>query len=310
MKKATKTETTKAWDIIIIGAGPAGSTAAMVLGRMRRSVLLIDDEQPRNARSQGMHNFLSRDGALPVEFLGIAHKELEKYSIEHIKTRATEAKKRPGGFTVKTADGNTYQSRRLLVASGVTDTVPDVPGMREFWGRGVYHCPFCDGWELCDKVIGLYAQRLNGYGMALALRHLSREVVLFTDGSQYLSGTQRRDLVKKGIQIVTQRLQSLQAEDGSLTCVSLRNGKTVSCDAVFVHHGHKTNNLLLMQLGAKLTPRHGAAVTNRKQQSSVQGLYVAGDAALDVHFVVVAAAEGAKAGVAIHDDLLKEDQGR
>jgi thioredoxin reductase len=178
--------------------------------------------------------------------------------------------------------------------------------MKEMWGKGVYHCPYCDGYELCNTDIGLYAKKINGFGMALALRQLSASVILFTDGRGYLTAKQKAQLDARGIRVVKTPIKELTCDKDKLTCVRLTNGEAIPCDSVFVNHGHKVNNDLLLQLGARVTSK-GATVTNRKQECSIPGLYVAGDAAIDIHFVVVAAAEGAKAAVAIHDDLLHEE---
>jgi thioredoxin reductase len=295
------------WDVIIVGAGPAGSSAAMVLARMRRKVLIIDDGRPRNGRSHGMHNYLSRDGTLPVEFLSLAHAELAGYGIQHVCATAVQARALGlHGFELQDSNGACYVSKRLLLATGVSDYIPEIPGMNELWGKCVFHCPFCDGYELCDKNIGLYASRYNGFGMALALKVLSQSVTLFTDGRGYLSARQRSQLSGRGVRVVGRRIEALSISDEQLTFVRLRGGEEIPCDAVFVHHGHRVNNELLQQLGARMSKK-GAAITNRKQACSVPGLYVAGDAAIDMHFVVVAAAEGAKAAVAIHDDLLRQE---
>lgn len=295
------------WDVIIVGAGPAGSAAAIVLARMRRSVLMLDSGHPRNRLSRGIHNYLSRDGILPADFLRLAHAELEQYKVAHIATRAIQAAHhRPGFFTVTDEQGRVHRGKKLLLATGVTDNIPDIPGMQELWGNGVYHCPFCDGFELCDQTIGLYARRYNGFGMAMSLRHLSKKVILFTDGSGNLKKTQTTLLLSQGIQVVTARIEALHSEHDQLTCVVLRNGTKIPCDAVFTHHGHTVNNTLLLQLGARCTLK-GAAITNRRQQCSIAGLYAAGDAAIDMHMVTVATAEGTKAAVAIHDDLMQAE---
>lgn len=298
----------KIWDVIIVGAGPAGSSAAMVLARVRRNVLMIDNGKPRNERSQGMHNYLTRDGILPTEYIALAHEELSRYGVQHVRAIAVGVRRLDThGFEVRDSNNKFYLAKRLLLATGVTDIIPDIPGMQDLWGKGVYHCPFCDGYELCDKNIGLYARRFNGFGMAIALRELSASVTLFTDGRGYLSSAQRSQLDGRGIRVMHTRISELTCtEDDKLTCVTLKNGDSIPCDAVFVHHGHKPNNDLLIQLGARMSGK-GAAITNRKQACSIPGLYVAGDAAIDIHFVVVAAAEGAKAGVAIHDDLLQAE---
>lgn len=295
------------WDAIIVGAGPAGCNAAIVLARSKRRVLIIDEGKQRNLTSRGMHNFLTRDGILPKEYLALVHKEMAHYKIEIINSRAISAKiKGTHGFEIVDKDNNIYLGRRLLLATGVTDKIPDIPGMRELWGHGIYHCPYCDGYECGNQTIGLYAHNINGYGMALALRELSDKIILFTDGARYLRALQREHLAARGVTIVSRKIKELARDDNKLRGVTLENGDTINCDSLFVDNGHHVNDELLKQLGCTSTKK-GAAITNKQQQTNVAGVYVAGDASFDMHFVVVAAAEGAKAAVAIHNDLLKTD---
>jgi len=295
------------WDAIIIGGGPAGCNAAMVLARCHRKVLLIDEGKQRNILSHGMHNYLTRDGMLPPDFLEITHQELDKYGVTRLKTRSECARILPDKrFEVEVPGAETHTCRRLLLATGVTDNVPDVPGMKELWGCSVFHCPFCDGWECSGKRIGLYAQRHNGFGMALALLPFTKALTLFTDGSHYLRRAQREELNHHGIRVVTRRITHMVTEGEKLTAVALNTGEEIACEYMFVNHGYKTNNELALALGVKCTAK-GAALVNRHQQCNIFGLYVAGDAALDAHFVSIAAAQGARAGIAIHESLLKED---
>lgn len=297
----------KLWDVIIVGGGPAGINAATVLARMRRRVLLIDAGEQRNLRSHGLHNYPTRDGILPPDFLKLAHEELDEYKVPVLKTRIVKAHQETQyHFTLTDVGEQTYECRRLLIATGVTDTIPDVEGMEELWGCAVHHCPYCDGWECRDLTIGLYAKNVNGYGMALALCQLTEKVVLFTDGNYYIRPLQRARLKSCGVEVVSGKLKRLLHENGDLKAVELENGSEIPCDKMFVNNGLKVNDLLLKQLGCRTTIK-GAAVVNRKQQTRVPGVYVAGDAAIDTHFVVVAAAEGAKAAIAIHDDLLRKD---
>jgi thioredoxin reductase len=297
----------KIWDVIVVGGGPAGCSAAIVLARSNRTVTIIDEGHQRNIRSHGMHNYLTRDGILPPEYLGHAHKELEHYGVPLIRARVINAQKLADkGFKLTDKNNNTYLCRRILLATGVTDEIPDIPGFHELWGSSVFHCPFCDGWEYKDKVIGLYASKLSGYGMTLLLRQLSCNIILFTDGAKYLRSKQRVHLESCRIQVMSAPVERLLYEQGRITYVALKNGDKVACDAMFVNHGHRINGELLQQLGCNCTKK-GAALTNRHQQTNVQGVYVAGDASFDMHFVVVAAAEGTKAAVAIHNDLLKTD---
>ncbi len=304
MKNSAPSAPDKLWDVIIAGGGPAGMTAATTLARMGRSVLLCDAGQQRNQYSHGMHNYLTRDGFLPKDFLEIAYKELAHYGVTQMKLTLTSARREDDFlFVVSDSLGASHRCRRLLIATGVTDNIPDIPGMKELWGAAVHHCPYCDGWECRDATIGLYASRLNGYGMALGLGCLTRDIVLFTDGARYIRGVQAAQLLKRGVRVVTDRVERLVYEGENLLGVKLQNESVIPCDKMFVNHGHRINGGLLTELGCRCS-RRGAAITNRKQETSVPGVYAAGDATIDIHFVVAAAAEGAKAGVSIHTDLM------
>jgi thioredoxin reductase len=296
----------KPWDVIIVGGGPAGISAATVLARSRRSVVIIDEGKQRNLRSHGLHNFITRDGILPPDFLQLATDELSHYPVNYVRSYAEKAVKKDGCFLVTDSSGNKFLAKKLLLATGVTDNIPDVPGMEELWGCAVFHCPFCDGYECKDEPIGLYAQKKNGYGMAIALKHLSRKVTLFTDGAFYLKSFQKKALEGQGINVVTKRVARLIYQHTTLQGVELINGAQFKCTAMFTHHGLKVNRILVDQLGCLCTKK-GEAITNRHQQTNVSGVYVAGDASIDMHFAVVAAAEGVKAGVTIHNDLLEEE---
>jgi thioredoxin reductase len=178
--------------------------------------------------------------------------------------------------------------------------------MQELWGQCVFHCPFCDGWGLDGQTVGLYARRYNGYGMALALRQLTEKVILFTDTARYLKPIQAKHLESRDIAIYSQKVASLSSDSSGLTCVMLANGTSVGCTSLFTHNGIRYNNELILQLGVKCNAL-GATLINKRQECSVPGVYIAGDAAFDMQFVAVAAAEGVKAAVSIHNALMQED---
>jgi len=296
----------KLWDVVVIGGGPAGLSAAMVLSRSRRSVLVLDEGRQRNRRSQGLHNFLTRDGILPLDFLALAHEELSRYPVSFVKSRAVKATKDYKRFVITDDSGKDHVAKRILLATGVTDNIPSIPGMEELWGCAVFHCPFCDGFECKETHVGLYSHRHNGFGMAIALSHLSKKVSLFTDGAFYLKPAQKEQLSKKGIEVYTRKIARLIHTSETLQGVELTDGRKISCTSMFTNHGLQVNRTLLDQLGCRSTKK-GAAITNRRQQTNIPGVYVAGDASIDMHFVVVASAEGVKAAVAIHNDLIQEE---
>jgi thioredoxin reductase len=294
------------WDCIIIGGGPAGLNAAVVLGRCRRKVVVFDTEQYRNRYSHGMHNYLTRDDILPTEFLKISHQELDKYGVQRIFKKIVHARKNDEGiFVVKSEDGTLYYAKKLIVATGLIDNVPEVPGFREFYGKSVFHCPYCDGWEVQDKRVGIYARNKEGWELALALKGWTEHVTLYTDGRYKVKPFQKEQLDANGVPVVTLNFDRLEGKDGQISEIVFKNGERHPCDAIFFVNGYTQHCNLYESFGCDVN-RKGVVITNRFQQTSTPGLYIAGDADRDMHFVIVAAAEGAKAGVMINKELQKE----
>lgn len=293
-------------DVIIVGGGPAGMNAAVVLGRCRRKVLLFDTGQYRNRWSHGMHNYLTRDDILPPDFISISRTELDKYGVKRVEKRVTKARRNDEGIFVVT-DENKEQhfAKKLLIATGVMDNVPDVPGLMEMYGHSVFHCPYCDGWEVRDKVIGIYARNKEGWELALSLKTWSPHVTLYTDGKNNVKRPHREKLDANGIKIVQLPIARLQGTEGQLEKIVFTNGEEQPCDALFFVNGFNQQCDLAETFGCEMSKK-GVVVTNRLQQTNTPGLYIAGDADKDMHFVVVAAAEGAKAGVTINKELQKE----
>jgi len=294
------------YDCIIVGGGPAGLNAAVVLGRCRRKVLVFDTGTHRNRSSHGMHNYLTRDDIIPVDFLQICHKELEKYSIQKINRTVINAKKNEDGvFVIKDENATTYYSKKLLVATGLMDTLPGIEGFKEFYGKSVFHCPYCDGWEVRDKKVGVYARNKEGWELALALKGWTDDVTLYTDGKNKVRPSQKEYLDANEIPVIAAPIERLTGENGQLQKIVFKNGEERACDALFFVNGYTQQCNIAEAFGCEVSKK-GVIVTNRFQQTNIEGLYVAGDAAKDMHFVVVAAAEGAKAGVTINKELQKE----
>ncbi|MGV3529036.1 MAG: NAD(P)/FAD-dependent oxidoreductase [Flavisolibacter sp.] len=297
-------------DCIIVGGGPAGLNAAIVLARCRRKILVFDSGTYRNRASHGMHNYLTRDDIVPTDFIDICHAELKKYGVQIIRATVRNAKKNGDEFfRVQDDAGNTHHAKMLLVATGVEDNLPEIEGIRELYGKSVFHCPYCDGWEVRDRKLGVYARDKNGGDLALALKGWSEDVTMFTDGRFKLKPQQVEELQANGIEIIKTRIAKLDGKEGQLQQVVFQNGESRLLDALFFVNGYKQQCNIAETFGCEIN-RKGVVVTNRFQQTNIPGLYVAGDASRDMHFVVVAAAEGAKAGVIINKHLLKEDAAR
>jgi thioredoxin reductase len=293
-------------DVIIVGAGPAGLNAAVVLGRCKRKILLFDTSQHRNRDSHGIHNYLTRDDVLPKEFLQLCHKELNKYNIQLLHKKITNGRKNNEGlFEVTDEDGAVYNTKKLLVATGVTDKLPELQGFKELYGKSVFHCPYCDGWEVSDKKLGVYARDKEGWELALSLKGWSPNVTLFTDGRNKVKPAQKQALKANNILVDARPISRLEGENGLLQKIIFKNGEEEDCEALFFVNGFVQQCDLVETFNCEMTQK-GVAKANKNQQTNVPGLYVAGDVSRDMHFVVVAAAEGAKAGVTINKELQKE----
>lgn len=293
-------------DCIIVGGGPAGLNAAVVLGRCRRKVLLFDTATHRNRYSHGMHNYLTRDDILPADFLDLSHKEAKKYGVKTLNKKVVNTRKNGEGiFVAKTEDGEVYYAKKMLIATGLSDHVPRIPGFKELYGKSVHHCPYCDGWEVRDKALGVYARDKNGFELALALKGWSDDVTYYADGKNKLKPREVETLALNNIPVIAYPVERLEAEGDKLKAVLFKNGERHPCDAIFFVNGYEMQCNLAETFGCQMSKK-GVVVTNRYQQTDIEGLYVAGDASKDMHFVVVAAAEGAKAGVLINKELQKE----
>jgi len=295
------------YDVIIVGAGPAGLSAALMLGRCRRSVLVCDTGRPRNAASHALHGYLTRDGLPPREFLAIARQELAQYETVHLRDiEVVAAECVEGRFQVTMANGDEATSRKLLLATGVVDSLPSIEGFRELYGRSVFHCPYCDGWEIRDQPIGIYGRGNRGIGLSLELTTWSRDLVLCTDGPAEIDEDARARLERNGIPIREERVARLEGTGGTLERIVFEDGTHLNRRALFFTTGQWQRSNLSNQLGCEFNDK-GTVRTGKYETTHLSGLYVAGDASRAVQWVVVAASEGAEAAFAINTDLTKED---
>lgn len=295
-------------DVIIIGGGPAGLSAALILARCRRDIVLIDHAQGRNRFAREMHGYLSRDCVPPSEFLQHARKDLARYDVCCIDDEAAHARLTDDStFLVRTQSGRELRSRKLLLATGVRDLLPQIEGFLDCYGKSAHHCPYCDGYEHRDQRIAAYGKGNNAIGIALALRTWSAHVTACLDGEA--ADTDHLDLARKNsIPIRPESVARLESRSGALQSVHFQSGPPLAADALFFNTGQVQRSDLPRILGCHFDD-NGGIKTSDRQCTSVPGLYLAGDADKEVQFVIVAAAQGATAAVGINRELQDEDRG-
>ncbi|RPE84981.1 thioredoxin reductase (NADPH) [Curtobacterium sp. PhB137] len=308
------------YDVIVIGGAAAGLSAALVLGRSRRSVLVVDAGEPRNAPSAGAHNYLGREGIAPAELSAIGRDEVAAYGVEVTAGRIVAASATTGdgtdpvGFSVTLDSGTVVTARRLVVASGAVDVLPQVPGLAEQWGRGVVHCPFCHGWEIRDQRIGVLVTTPNGVHHALMFRALSEHVTAFVTDPALVDDTGLAGLRARGIEVVDDTVTQVLSSEGTLTGVTLGSGEVVELDALAAASTAEARVDFLSGLGLVATDqfmgdfRYASALTvDPAGQTSVRGVYAAGNVAAPMATVIASAAAGVQAGAAAHGDLVQAD---
>jgi thioredoxin reductase len=302
------------YDIIVIGGGAAGLSGALTLARARRSVLVLDAGRPRNAPAAGVHGFLTRDGLPPAELVELGAAEVIRYGGEVRAARVVGARRGGPGFVVRTADGAEAGARRLLLATGLVDELPDVPGLAERWGRDVLHCPYCHGWEVRDQAIGVLACGPMAVHQVLLFRQLSADVILFAHDQPVPSGEQAEQLDALGIRVVTGEVTGLEVADDRLVGVRLADGTVVERSAVAVQSRMVARAGFLAGLGLTPAPHPSGMgehlVADAAGRSAVPGVWLAGNVTDLSAQVGSAAAAGASAGAQVNADLVAEDARR
>jgi thioredoxin reductase len=296
------------WDVVIVGAGPAGLSAALILGRARRRVLLCDRGTPRSWASRGMHAFLTRDGIAPARFRRLAHEELAPYeNVVFVAAEVTTAARLPdGNFRVFMSRKRSITCRKVLIATGVVDHLPQIEGIERFYGASVFHCPYCDGWEVRDGAVAVYGKRRRGFEMARALTAWTDDIVLCTDGASSLSRDARTHLERNNIRLIEERIARLDGSRGRLRAIVFRSGRTLPRSALFFDTSARGQSTLAQSLGCQFL-RHGGVKCGQYEATSVPGVFVAGNIIKDVQLAIVAAAEGARAAFGVNRALTRED---
>jgi thioredoxin reductase len=291
------------YDVVVVGGGAAGLTAALVLGRARRRVAVVDAGAPRNAPAAHMQGFLSRDGMPPADLLAAGRAEVAGYGVELVEDQVVAI---TAGFVVRLAGGRVLRGRRVLIATGVGDELPEIPGVRERWGRDLLHCPYCHGWEVRDQPIGVLGTLPGSVEHALLIRQWSDDVVFFAH-TYALSPAEGVQLEARGVRLVRGEIARLQVEDDRLTGVELVDGRVIARTAVFIRPGNAPHaDGLLAGLGCELDEA-GFVSVDGTGRTSTFGVWAAGNVTDPRGQVITSAGAGSAAAIAINADLVQED---
>lgn len=297
------------WDAVIVGGGAAGLTAGIVLARARFKTLVVDSGAPRNASAEHMHGYLTRDGMAPADFLATGRTEFAAYGGTLTHAVASNAARRPDGTIGLTLGRDrAIRARALLVATGLTDELPDVPGLRECWATGVHHCPHCHGYEVRGTAIAVVGSPMVATSVHLAalLRRYSPEVTFCLNGIE-LSDTERQRLSAYGVRLVDGEVGRVAAEHGKVTGIELANGQALLCDTIFVAPRPRPNDAVLTALGCRKDSDTKVIAVDPQGATDVPGVWAAGNVVNPRAQVVTAAGAGSVAGIAITGWLLEQD---
>jgi thioredoxin reductase len=294
------------YDTVVVGGGPAGLSAGLVLGRCVRHALLCDDGRYRNARSDALHCYMGHDGIRPAELLDRARSQLEPYeSIATVSSSVTGIKKEGDRFAVAFKTGATVRARSIIVATGVVDELPAIPGIEALFGKSVHVCPYCDGWEHRNAPVAVYGRGEKGTNFSLLLRQWTDDLFLCTDGNP-LSAEQKDRLRRRGVEIREQAIESLMEKNGRLEAIRFKGGEALPRRALFFTTDQHPRSPLLEGLGCAYDEKGGLACDG-DGKTNIPGVYVAGDVSRDVQLAIIAAAEGARAALAANKYLLDQD---
>ncbi|WP_104525573.1 NAD(P)/FAD-dependent oxidoreductase [Blastococcus atacamensis] len=305
------------YDVVVVGGGAAGLSGAVAVARSRRTVLVVDAGEPRNAPASGVHNYLGREDARPADLLADGRAELAGYGGRVADGTVRSARREAAGFRVALEDGREVSARRLLVTTGLVDELPDLPGVAERWGRDVLHCPYCHGWEVRDQAVGILATGPNAMHQALLFRQLSEDVVFFRHTAPEPSAEQGEQLAALGIPVVEGEVAAIEVTDDRLTGVRLASGEVVPRAAVVVAPRFTARAGVLESLGLHAVEQEMGGVVvgsvvpaDPTGATEVPGVWIAGNIADLGAQVVTAAAAGLRAGAMINADLVTEDARR
>ncbi len=293
-------------DIVVVGGGAAGLSAALVLGRARRSVAVVDAHRPRNAPAAHMHGFLSRDGFAPADLIDAGRREVTSYGVRLIDATVTRIE--PGFRVHLSVGGGALNARRVLVATGLRDEIPAIPGLSERWARDVLHCPYCHGYEVRDQPLGVLGGTPGAVEHALLIRQWTDDLTFFAHSHQ-LTTDERERLRARGVRIVDGAVTRLVIDGDRFAGIETDRGSVVAPAALFVRPRLVPVGTLLADLGCRMND-DGWAVVDAAGRTSVPGVYAAGNAVDPRAQVITAAGAGSAAAIAVNADLVDEDTQR
>lgn len=290
-------------DAVIIGGGPAGLNAALMLGRARKHVAVIDEGKPRNSVTRETHGFLTRDGVSPFEFRRIAKEELGAYpSVTIVEDTAVSVAGEDGNFQIETAQGNLYASKKLLFAVGMKDRPLDIPGLAEVYGKSAFVCPYCDGWELRDEPLVVIVKGADLMHFAPLISGWTNRFTVCTNGPAGLTDDRREELRRHQVPLFESPILNIDSNEGIVRQVVLEDGTSIPCRGIFFKPELTTGSDLPQAIGCRLT-EDGMVVVDDFGKTTVPGVYSAGDAASRLHQAVAAAAKGAFTAAALNNEL-------
>jgi len=293
-------------DALVIGGSFAGLSAALQLARARRSVCVIDAGAPRNRFADTSHGFFGQDGKAPQAMIAQARAQLEEYpTVQMLSGVATDATAQAGGFTVTLADGTALDAAKLVLAFGIADVMPDIPGLAERWGKSVLHCPYCHGFEYGGQRLGVLHTMPMSAHQALLIADWG-PTTLFLNGADMPDATTQAQLAHRGVAIEPMQVASLHGEGTALSWLTLADGREIPVDALYLAPRSQLNSPIAAELGCVLDdgPFGPVIRTDAAKLTSVPGVYAAGDAARVPHNASWAAADGVTAGISLHQSLV------
>lgn len=306
LKKSMVSTSTSTFDVIIVGGSYAGLSAGMALGRSLRRVLIIDGGKPCNAQTPHSHNFLTQDGSTPKEIATLAKSQVLRYpTVTFQEDEATQVTTVGTLFQVETTSGQTFEGRKVLLATGIRDRLPAIPGLQESWGISVLHCPYCHGYEVAGHRLGVLANGDTAYDLAKLIGHWSKTLTLFTNGASTLSAAQQAEIKKWGIPVVEQEVTALEGKDGYIREVVLNDGSRIALDAIFTRAPFE-QPAIVQQLGLDFTEMNFIRI-DEFGKTNIEGLFAAGDNSSPMRSVSNVVAMGTKAAAFINRVLIDED---